>query len=95
MAERKKKFGEKIMERLDITEDLLPGGSYIEIHGQSSILVRGCGQITLYTRELIRLSLRKGYLDICGEELICTSYFPKAVGIEGRIKGVNFTKVGD
>lgn len=95
MADHKKKLGERLREKLDITEDLLPGGSYIEIHGRTSILVRGCGQIMLYTRELIRLSLRKGYLDICGEELICTSYFPGAVGIEGQIKGVIFGKVGD
>ncbi len=95
-SERKKdSLGARLCKNLDISPDLLPRGSLVEIRGQRAVNVRGCGRILCYTEETVRLALSDGALEIRGEELICTSYYPGAVGIEGRIFSVNFNKVGD
>jgi len=95
-GERKKdSFGVRLCKNLDITPDLLPHGSLVEIRGQRSVTVRGCGRILHYSEDRVCLALFDGRLEICGEDLVCTSYYPNAVGIEGCVFSVNFIKVGD
>ena len=84
-----KSFKETIYKNLDIQPDVF-GGSMIEVRGRISMLVRGCERILEYGSEKIRLRLSDGDLSICGEGLICTSYYGSAVGIEGGIKTISF-----
>lgn len=84
-----KSFKETIYKNLDIQPDVF-GGSMIEVRGGMSMLVRGCERIVEYGSEKIGLRLSDGELSVYGEELICTSYYGSAVGIEGRIKAICF-----
>lgn len=81
---------ERISRALDVPPDLLPGGSLLEIRGQSAMTVRGSGKILVYTPEEICVELRRGVVSVKGQRLVCTSYYLGALGIEGKIQAVVF-----
>ena len=83
-------FSEKIAKRLDISPDILPGGTMIAIRGRASVSVSGSAGIVLYTPDEIKLSLRKGSLSIRGCRLVCTSYNAEELHIDGKIISVSF-----
>lgn len=69
----------------------------IEIMGCSRMTVQGCREILEYGRCCIRLSVcdpDARELAVCGEELVCLSYQPDAIMIEGRIRTVNLCDQG-
>lgn len=68
-----------------------------EIMGCSRMTVQGCREILEYGRCCIRLSVCDPdvrELVVCGEELVCLSYHPDAIMIEGRIRAVSFCDDG-
>lgn len=81
---------ERLCRSLDLPPDCLPGAGLLEIRGQNSMTVKGCGRILTYTPELIRIGLKKGVLGIYGKRLCCTSYYVGAVGIDGWIEAIRF-----
>ena len=83
-------FRERFCRRWDLLPDLLSNEGLVELRGRCSATVRGGGKILLYTPEEIRIALPKCVLSLRGEELICTSYYQGAIGVEGKIFGVLF-----
>ena len=83
-------LAEKINRKLDISPDILPGGTLIAIRGRASVSVSGSTGIVLYTPTEIRLSLHRGALSVKGCRLVCTSYNAEELCIDGRIDSVNF-----
>lgn len=88
--ERRGELRERLCRRLDLVPDLFSGEGLVELRGRGSATVRGGGRILLYTPSEIRIAMGKYTLSIVGEELVCTSYYPGAVGVDGRIFGVRF-----
>ena len=60
-------------------------GFSVSMRGDREIYISGCRRILEYSRERIVLSIKEFCLIVCGENLICSSYFERSVGIEGRI----------
>lgn len=83
-------LAEKISRHLDISPDILPGGSMVVIRSRASVSVSGSTSIMLYTPEEIKLSLKKGVLRILGRRLACTSYNSEELHVEGKISSVSF-----
>ena len=93
--EKRESFKERIYRNLDIEPDIMPRESFVEIRGRECVMIRGAGRILLYTPNEIKVERGDGEISVVGETLICTSYYLGAVGIEGRIKGVNFRSEGE
>ena len=89
-SENKESVRERLTRRLDLPPDLFGGEGMVEIRGRGAVTVRGGGRILRYTPEEIRILLPRCVLSIRGEDLVCTSYYRGAVGIDGRIGGVTF-----
>ena len=83
-------FGQKVCRALDITPDILPGGSYVEIRGRSNLLIRGCKKILKYSTDEIVIATRKDIFAVRGAALTCISYLAGAIGIEGRVDSIEF-----
>ena len=83
-------LAEKINRKLDISPDILPGGTLIAIRGRASLSVCGSTGIVLYTPTEIKLSLHRGALSVKGCRLVCTSYNAEELRIDGKINSVNF-----
>jgi len=80
---------------LDIPNDLICGGGYMEMRGQSELMLQGCRKIAIYTEEEIVLVLRKGRVRIRGNRLSCISYHACKIEICGWITCVDFLNTGD
>lgn len=85
-------LSEKLNRHLDITPDVLPYGSLIELRGRNSLSVTGCGKILAYTPEQIRVALKKDELLVSGKRLLCTSFRKGEIGIDGVIDSIGFCK---
>ena len=88
-------LAEMINEKLDLPPDVLPGSTLIEIRAQSSLSVTGAKKILLYSPTHIRLATKKGALSVMGRRLVCTSYHPEGVKIDGHIVSVSFEEAND
>lgn len=65
--------------------------------GACRIVVQGCRDILEYGRETICLAVDDPDIDrliVCGGELVCLSYHPDAVIIEGNIQTIDFAHHG-
>ncbi len=65
----------------------------VEMMGCCQMTIQNCTEILEYGRECIRLAIRDPdarQIMICGRELLCLSYHPDAVMIEGCIDSVTF-----
>lgn len=87
---RRGELRERICQRLDLSPDFFSGAGLVEIRGRGEVTVRGGGRILLYTPSEIRIAMGDDTLSIVGESLVCTSYYPGAIGVGGRIFGVSF-----
>lgn len=75
-------------ERLKSLADIpgeLGNGFYLQMRGEHQLTVNGCRRILEYSPQRIVLAIKGFALVVCGECLICSSYFERAVGIEGVI----------
>ncbi|MBR2354074.1 MAG: YabP/YqfC family sporulation protein [Clostridia bacterium] len=97
MGERKHEdrggMKERLCRALDLSPDIFPGETLVELRGRGSLSVSGCRGILDYTPELIRLSLKKGNLLIEGRRLSCASYLAGSVGIDGQIDSLRFEEM--
>ncbi len=89
----KQGLGIRLCRALELSPDVLPKKTLLEIHGEELVKITGAGGILLYTPEEIRIALRGkcgGYISVSGTGLCCSSYNRGAVGIEGKICAVGF-----
>ncbi len=75
---------------LDIPADLISGGCYLEMRGQSELTLQGCRRIAVYTAEEIVLCLRRGSVRIGGKRLTCLSYHAGRITVHGWITEITF-----
>ena len=99
MSEKKHKEKRTLAERLavdhDIPPELLSGGSFIEIRGRNSVVVRGCRRILTYSESKVTLKMKRDIVEISGKRLTCISYLVGAVSVEGIVDSVAFLKRGE
>ena len=82
---------ERMSRALDMPPDLLGVGELVEIRGRRAMTIHGGGRILMYTPEQISVALGgKECLTVKGRGLVCTSYYARALGIEGHIEEVVF-----
>ena len=100
---RKQRRGEKrpLRDRIALAVGIpadavgLSDGFMAEMRGRSGVTVRGCRRILAYAPTEIRLLTRDGEVTVSGDGLACYAYLRGAIGIEGRVDGVCFTREED
>lgn len=68
--------------------DAFFGDPYVECRGWRQVTVGGARRIELLTKERIVVRLDKGFLSVCGRELICTAFRNGSLCVEGEIDSV-------
>lgn len=89
----KKSARERIRCALEL-DDMTCDEDMLELRGTRDLTVRGCRAILLYSEEEIRLSLKKYVLVIKGKELYCSSYYERAVRVEGTVSSLELLRGG-
>ena len=87
----KQPFAKRLGCFLDIPTDLLCGGCYLEMRGQSDLHLQGCRRIAAYADDEIVLRLRRGWVRVRGHRLVCASYHAGKLVINGWITGIDFS----
>ncbi len=94
MKKRDRAHSQSLRERLchsfDISPDIFPGGTLVEMRGRERIALRGCGCVLCYTDTQISFSCGEGVIHIKGRRLCCSSYSPRLATIDGCIDCVCF-----
>ncbi len=81
---------ERLCHGLDISPDIFPGGTLIELRGRNRIALRGCGCVRCYTDTEIGFECFEGVVYIRGRRLCCSSYRPSLAVVDGYIDCVCF-----
>ena len=67
----------------------------VEIRGRNYVSRKEGGRILFYSPEKIRVALPQGSVSILGRRLVCTSYTPDTVRVDGFVCSVCFEDDGN
>ena len=98
MANQPKEERMALWRRIRETYDrVTAGGCRSEVIGCSRLTLQGCEEILEYGCRCIRLAVKDPDMRqviVCGEELLCLSYHPDAIQVQGKIHCVRFERTG-
>lgn len=81
--------GERLWQRLtedaDLTEEIMPGQSIVEIAGENRVLIEGHMGVKGYSHETIVVKVKFGYIHVCGACLELCRMSAEQLIIRGRI----------
>lgn len=93
MKDKNERIRERVCKVFDISPDVFPRETLIEMRGRGAVTVKGGGAIRVYNDDVIKLAVRGGSLAIRGKGLCCSAYCHGSVTIEGKISSVSFEGV--
>lgn len=91
---RGRNFLERLTEEADLTAELLPGQSLIEIAGESRVLIENHFGVSAYSREKIVVKVKFGAVSVCGCSLEMMRMTKEQLIIRGRIDAVTLLRGG-
>ena len=65
-------------------------GSHTEIFSNKKIIIEGCQSIVDYQSDYIKLKLKKGFLNVYGNEFLITAFDDEKIVIKGNIMSIEF-----
>jgi sporulation protein YqfC len=85
----------RLLERLDVPCEFLPGGFSLKLLGNRELVLYGKSKILEYGCEEIVLKLAGGQLRILGRGLVCAAFAPGSMTVTGRVLQLAFSEGGD
>lgn len=90
--------GERIWNRLtdesELYEESLPGLPIVEIAGYERVLIEHHGGVKAYSRERIVVSVKFGFVHVCGKCLELCRMSREQLLIRGKIEGITLQRRG-
>lgn len=86
---RKNKFN-FIKDYDEILSSEIIAGAHTEIFSNKKIIIEGCQSIVDYQNNYIKLKLKKGFLNILGNEFLITAFDDEKIVIKGNIVSIEF-----
>ena len=81
-----------LLTQVDLSSEVLPNTSLVEILGDSRILIENHGGVTKYCNDEIRVQVSFGILSVCGTDLKLACITRHRLVITGCIDGVSLLK---
>ncbi len=81
---------ERLCHSFDISPDVFPRGTHIELRGRCSLTLRGCTVIRVYNSETVCFASSEGDIRISGQRLCCSAYRRGIAVVDGQIDSVSF-----
>lgn len=82
----------QLMERLDLTDEVLPRQPLVELCADRRVLIENHGGVTEYGTEKIAVSVRFGYVTVCGAGLKLCRMTAQQLVITGRIDEIRLIR---
>lgn len=84
------KWGERLAELLELPQDVVLDLPRLVITGHKRLTVENHKGVIEFTPNLLRLNTARGELRIQGEALVLISIVREEIGLEGRLRYVEF-----
>lgn len=65
-------------------------GAHTEIFSNKKVIIEGCQSILDYQNNYIKLKLKKGFLNVFGNEFLITAFDEEKIVIKGNIASIEF-----
>lgn len=88
-SSKKNKFN-FLKDNNDITDKELIGSVHTEIFLNKKLIIEGCQSIADYQNDYIKLKVKKGFLNIVGNNFLITEFDNEKIIIKGIITSVEF-----
>ena len=89
---REKPQGGRMLEALQLPDDLTRGTILLSMHGQEHLWIENFCGLSAYSDEEVRILIRDGWVKISGSHLEILTYTKEEIEIAGCICSVCFTK---
>ena len=88
-SSKKNKFN-FLKDNNDITDKVLIGCVHTEIFLNKKLIIEGCQSIADYQNDYIKLKVKKGFLNIVGNNFLITEFDNEKIIIKGIITSIEF-----
>lgn len=85
-------FLERITDGADLSGEPIPGGTLVEIAGDSRVLIENHCGITQYSRERICVKVKFGVVSVCGCNLELIRMTREQLIISGKIEQIGLSR---
>ena len=86
------KWMDRLVDRVDLQSEALPGQPLVEILGERRVLIEHHEGVIEYGREQIQVKMRYGHLCICGGGLELARMNSEQLIVSGRIECVKIIR---
>ncbi len=92
---RKRRMGQRLQRAMELSDGMLTGATFMEIEGDSRLVITGCKGIHAYSEECIRLCTVNGYVSFYGRDLEMGCLSADGATVSGRLLRIEFDAGGD
>ena len=79
-----------VTDKLETFESDIIGGIHVEIFSNKKLILEDCLGIIDYKSDYLKLKIKKGFLNILGNELLITTFENKIIIVTGYIVSIEF-----
>lgn len=87
---RKNKFN-FIKDCGEILNSEMVGGAHAEIFSNKEMIIEGCKSIIDYQSDYLKLKLKKGFVNIMGNNFLITAFDDEKIVVKGNIVSIEFS----
>lgn len=90
-----RRVGQRIQRAMELPDGLLTSATFMEVEGDSRVVIVGCKGISTYSEECIRLCSATGSVSFYGRDLEMSCLSADGATISGRLQRIEFDGGGD
>ncbi len=91
----KQRVSRRLQRAMDLPDGTLTGATFMEIEGDSRVVITGCKGIHTYSEECIRLCTARGSVSFYGRDLEMGCLSADGATVCGRLQRIEFDGGGD
>lgn len=92
---QKRRMGQRLQWAMELPDGMLTGATFMEIEGDSRLVITGCKGIHTYSEECIRLCTANGYVSFYGRDLEMGCLSADGATVSGHLQRIEFDAGGD
>jgi sporulation protein YqfC len=92
---QKRRMGQRLQRAMELPDGLLTNATFMEIEGDSRVVITGCKGIHTYSEECICLCTARGAVSFYGRDLEMGCLSADGATVSGRLQRIEFDGGGD
>ena len=92
---QKRRLGQRLQRAMELPDGMLTNATFMEIEGDSRVVITGCKGIHTYSEECICLCTAKGTVSFYGRELEMSCLSADGATVSGCLRRIEFDGGGN